>query len=125
MRGESISKTYASKDKACRCPAHAGACPQVAAERSHPRASCRVGAALRANQQSLLEGPMCRCERERCVFEWVERVPCRRDRDCWFEPSPRLHPTRRPRQVRQRFKPSEDGEQEPICDAGFCGFGPP
>jgi len=87
---------------------------------------CVVGSGRRANQGTLLvEGPMCLCDHAsgQCLFEWVDPVPCRRDFDCWFDYTPRLHPIRRPRRVRKRFRPCEDGENEPICRNGSCTFG--
>lgn len=73
-------------------------------------------------------GPSCDCivPAEGCVFHWFEPVPCKTDRDCWVDPSPRRHPVPRPRALRRRdFRPCADGEVPPKCGpAGRCVLGP-
>jgi hypothetical protein len=54
-----------------------------------------------------------------------EPVPCKTDRDCWFSRTPDLHPVRRPKNVRRKFRPCVDGEAAPECKQGRCGFGMP
>jgi hypothetical protein len=73
-------------------------------------------------------GPTCDCIllAEGCVFQWFEPVPCKTDRDCWVDPSPRRHPIARPKALRKRdFKPCADGEVAPKCGPeGRCILGP-
>lgn len=73
-------------------------------------------------------GPSCDCvdPAKGCTFTWFEPVPCTTDRDCWFDPSPRLHPIARPKALRKRdFAPCKDGEVAPKCGpAGACILGP-
>jgi hypothetical protein len=73
-------------------------------------------------------GPSCDCPRpaEGCVMSWFDAVPCKDDRDCWVDPSPRRHPIARPKNLRKRdFAPCKDGEVAPKCgDAGVCVLGP-
>jgi hypothetical protein len=72
-------------------------------------------------------GPSCDCiePSEGCKFRWFESVPCRSDRDCWVDPSPRPHPTARPKHLRGRdFKPCTDGGTAPMCSTeGVCILG--
>jgi hypothetical protein len=72
-------------------------------------------------------GPSCDCEvpGEPCTFTWFEPVSCKRDSDCWVDPSPRPHPVARPHKLRFRaFKPCDDGSIAPRCSpAGICTFG--
>ena len=82
-----------------------------------------MGTAMPANRGTLLEGPMCHCDAaKQCVFEWVDRVPCRSSHNCWFEEVPRLRPIPRPSQMWNRFRPCVDGDRKPICESGFCAF---
>jgi hypothetical protein len=73
-------------------------------------------------------GPSCDCIKpaEGCVFQWFAPVPCKTDRDCWIDPSPRRHPIARPKALRKRdFRPCADGEAAPKCGpAGHCVVGP-
>lgn len=73
-------------------------------------------------------GPSCDCVKlaEGCVFQWFDAVPCKTDRDCWVDPSPRRHPVARPKALRKRdFRPCADGEVAPKCGAeGRCVLGP-
>jgi hypothetical protein len=73
-------------------------------------------------------GPSCDCPdpRRGCVMSWFDPVPCKSDRDCWVDPSPRRHPIARPKELRGRdFAPCKDGEVAPKCgDAGVCVLGP-
>jgi hypothetical protein len=73
-------------------------------------------------------GPSCDCIllAEGCVFQWFEAVPCKTDRDCWVDPSPRRHPVPRPKALRKRdFRPCADGEVPPKCGPeGRCVLGP-
>lgn len=73
-------------------------------------------------------GPSCDCvsPKDGCAFQWFDPIPCKSERDCWVDASPRRHPVVRPKALRGRdFKPCSDGEVAPKCnDQGFCALGP-
>lgn len=76
-------------------------------------------------RKGLSAGPACDCERAGCVYRYIDPIPCKSDRDCWVDENPRPHPVVRPRALRGRdFKPCDDGETEPLCNAqGHCVLG--
>jgi hypothetical protein len=75
------------------------------------------------------EGPLCACDAAsgRCVFRWIDPVPCRSWRDCSYQRDPRLHPvpsSETPRLHPGRFEPCRDGSVDSVCEegegGGFC-----
>lgn len=69
-------------------------------------------------------GPRCNCDSRpprRCLFEWVDPVPCESVDDCWVEVDPSPRPVARPAALRGRaFRPCRDGELAPACQEGEC-----
>jgi hypothetical protein len=124
------------------CVCLAGRCTLEPREQPRPDGPCevrgcvvdRAGGRCVADTRGLAEnrrsnsevslGPSCDCiePAKGCQYTWHDPVPCRSERDCWVELSPRPHPVPRPRALRGRdFRPCEDGEIPPQCGAdGHC-----
>lgn len=81
---------------------------------------------IRANQGYYIErGPYCSCIENKCQFRWQDPVPCKKNKDCWFERSNgREYAIPRPKKLRRAtFEPGGEGDREPECIDGYCGFG--
>lgn len=68
---------------------------------------------------------VCYCDRAsgQCQKFVAEKVPCRRNDECWTTWNPVVHPIPRPKGVTRRFRPCEDGETDAICVKGECVLG--
>lgn len=86
-------------------------------------AQCEPGIVPAVELRVHFNGPLCGCSASdhHCHFYWVDPVPCRTEKDCWFDDNPVMHAIPRPARLKShKFRGCHDGEHEPACVKGRC-----